>query len=233
MPTTSTSVGQSKKSIERANMPKILVSLAAQWLATASHHLVHEVDEVGELAHGAGHLLPRVSAPGAVRGDVDGHEGVDQRLLQLAHALRQRVLQLPRRVLQLAHLGRLVVHERAQLRLQHLEQVGGAEAGDPEEEALRGGPPHAGQHEEGVGPGCPRLGLEQRAVVRQRGVDEDPQLDVRRVRLQRRPELRRLPALLLHPVRVLQLERSDARVHGRRRRCDSSSHAVRAVLQQS
>jgi hypothetical protein len=93
---------------------------------------------------------------------------------------------------------------------------------------------HAGQqHEEGVGPGCPRLGPEQRAVVRQRGVDEDPQLDVRRVRLQHRPQLRRLPALLLHPVCVLQLERSDARVHGRRRRCDSSSHAVRAVLQQS
>jgi hypothetical protein len=67
------------------------------------------------------------------------------------------------------------------------DRLGRAWAAEYTRRAARPGPPgkagteparfqaHAGQqHEEGVGPGCPRLGLEQRAVVRQRGVDEDP-----------------------------------------------------------
>jgi hypothetical protein len=76
-----------------------------------------------------------------------------------------------------------------------------------------------------VEPGCPRLGLEQCAVVRQRGVDEDPQLDVRRVRLQRRPQLRRLPALLLHPVRVASREEED---RGTRPASDGVEHGLAA-----
>uniref|UniRef100_A0A0A8XVD6 Uncharacterized protein n=1 Tax=Arundo donax TaxID=35708 RepID=A0A0A8XVD6_ARUDO len=176
--------------------------------------LVHEPGEPVELPHRARH--PPRRAPAAVVRQVDGHQRLDDRLLQLVHPLRQRVLQLPRRPLQRAHRRLLRLRHWLRRRRQEPEQLRRPEPADPEEEPLGRAPPRAGEHGEGVPPGRGGPGTEQRVVVGQPGVDEGAQLDLRRVvRLQqRRPELAGVPALLLRPPRVLRLERCGGWVDG-------------------
>ncbi|KAB8107578.1 hypothetical protein EE612_042439 [Oryza sativa] len=190
-------------------------------------YMVDERDEVAEPAHGAPHLrhvASAVTGGGGRRlllrrrrrrrgvaggGDDDGlgEQRVGERLLQLVHALRQRVLEVARLLLEPLHVGGLPLRHRLQLRREHPDHLGGAEPGDPEEEPLGAGAPHAGHHEEHVAPRRLTLRREQPVVVRQRRLHHRPELRPLRRRLQRRPQLRRLPPLLLHPLRVLHLER--------------------------
>lgn len=87
-----------------------------------------------------------------------------------------------------------------------LEELGRPEAAHPEEAALGGGGPGAGEEVEDVGARELRLELEQLVVVLHALLHHGAQVAVGQVRLQAAPELRQPLAVVVQPPRVLHVE---------------------------
>ena len=92
----------------------------------------------------------------------------------------------------------------------YLEQLRRAEAAHPEEAALGGGGPAAGEEVEDVGARQRRLELEQLVVVLQALLHDEAQVAVQQVRLQPAAELRQPLAVVFQPPRVLHVEHGGA-----------------------
>ena len=109
--------------------------------------------------------------------------------------------------------------ERERVSTPYIDELGGAEAADPEEAALGGALPEAGEEVERVGGGGPGLEPHQRAVVGGRLVGVRPQLAVRPVLLRGGAQPGHHLAVVAQPPLVLQVEQRGvciACVHGRR-----------------
>lgn len=89
----------------------------------------------------------------------------------------------------------------------YLEQLGRAEAAHPEEAALGGGGPAAGEEVEDVVARQSRLELEQLVVVLHALLHDEAQVAVQQLRLQPAAELRQPLAVVVQPPRVLHVER--------------------------
>ena len=88
----------------------------------------------------------------------------------------------------------------------HLDDLGGAEAAEPEEAALGGAPPDAGDEVEDVALDGALLDAHHLVVVRQAALHVHLQLPLRQVLLQRRPQLVHQAVVLLLPPPVLHVE---------------------------
>jgi hypothetical protein len=96
-----------------------------------------------------------------------------------------------------------------------LEQLRRAEATHPEEAALGGGGPGAGQEVEDVGARELRFELEQLVVVLHALLHDEAQVAVEQVRLQPAAELRQALAVVVQPPRVLHVEHGGACMQAR------------------
>lgn len=92
----------------------------------------------------------------------------------------------------------------------NLEKVGGAEAAHPEEAALGGGSPRAGEEVEDVGARERRLELEQLVVVLHALLHDEAKVGVQQVRLQAATEVGQPLAVVVQPARVLHVEHGRA-----------------------
>jgi hypothetical protein len=100
-------------------------------------------------------------------------------------------------------------------RTDDLEQLRRAEASHPEEAALGGGGPGAGEEVEDVGARERRLELEQLVVVLHALLHDEAQVGVQQqVRLQPASELRQPLAVVVQPPRVLHVEHGGACMRG-------------------
>lgn len=88
-----------------------------------------------------------------------------------------------------------------------LNELGGAEATHPHEAALGRGHPHAGDEVEDVRLDDRTLEMHHLIIMREADVHQHPQLGLRRLFLHRSAELAHEPVVLLHPPRVLHVER--------------------------
>lgn len=96
----------------------------------------------------------------------------------------------------------------------YLEQLGRAEAAHPQEAALGGGGPGAGEEVEDVGARERRLELEQLVVVLHALLDDEAQVAIQKVRLQPAAKLRQALAVVVQPPCVLHVEHGGACMHG-------------------
>ncbi|BAT08723.1 Os09g0489800, partial [Oryza sativa Japonica Group] len=88
----------------------------------------------------------------------------------------------------------------------YLDDLGGAEAAEPEEAALGWAHPDAGDEVEDVAPDGAVLDGGDLVVVRQAALHVHLQLPLRQLLLQRRPQLVHQPVVLLLPPPVLHVE---------------------------